>query len=151
MPSFPQNSLLLSASTWISHHNQANIFYIFLQYMTYDLISIFFTWFWYVLILLWKYVEISLYDYGWLWSSLYWSLWFCLINGFFISHLIRWSVSQDGGGLLRCCRLQLASCVLDLPGASGAARWSWVIKMIIAKIWCLMVLHYWSECLWNDG
>ena len=26
------------------------------------------------------------------------------------------------------------------------ARW-W--SLIIAKIWCLMVLHYWSECLWN--
>ena len=58
-----------------------------------------------------KYVEISLYDYDHLFTD---------HDVFFISHLtIRWWVSQDGGGLLRCCRLQLAG-VLDVPGASGA-------------------------------
>lgn len=61
-----------------------------------------------------KYVEISLYDYDHLYAD------HDGFSCFFISHLIiRWSVSQDGGGLLRCCRLQLAG-VLDLPGASGA-------------------------------
>lgn len=65
-----QHSLLLSGSTWISHHNQANIFYRFLQYMTYDLISICFTWFWF------SYEKICRDISIWLWSSLCWSWWF---------------------------------------------------------------------------